>query len=416
MAVLAAFNKPVFAGSVDYDGDGVPDAYYDSTPNIPQPSTPTPAHRQSSSNAVQRYSASAQSVPHARAIDTNAMIGQTMAGSILQGFFNEALNPAPEPSGPTPEQIRQMEEQRILAEQRHQEFLRSNTELSGKLKGTGHTYVQNNNISDTGGLKLKTITQTQGNAAETYSGFFGQPGSAQPTVALLREPVMEQVEFENQKQLIEQRIEEPNKWCSGIHASLMGKVPPLPYKKFNELQPGDVLLIEASGASVVINKTDNLLSGDKISNSSHTVLYLKKVNGVKHFLENIPGEGPRIIFEDEFLKRYGSRGAQVANLAQPLNKKEAERLYAAAVEMAQKNRKEIANNFRGWKWLGTNYGAWGKDNMVCSEADWALLKTAGRKIPKSGDRTKVGMGIDFSPADFFSNGQYFLVSPLEMPK
>ena len=113
----------------------------------------------------------------------------------MQGFLNEALNPAPEPSGPTPEQIRQMEEQRILAEQRHQEFLRSNSELSGKLKGTGHTYVKNENISDTGSLKLKTIAQTQGNTTEVYNEFFGQPVADPKKVELLRGPTVSESDF-----------------------------------------------------------------------------------------------------------------------------------------------------------------------------------------------------------------------------
>lgn len=218
--------------------------------------------------------------------------------------------------------------------------------------------------------------------------------------------------METQKQLIKQRLEEPNRWCSAIYKSLKTKAPPLPFdKKYGELQSGDVLLFEGKA----IAKVDNLLSsgdGDKASSAAHTVIYLKEVNGKKLFMDNQPFEGPRIISEDEFLKTYGSRGAQVAKLAQPLDEKEAKQLFTAAVGMAQKNRKEVAKNLLGTGYLGTNYGAWGKEDVVCSEADWALLKTAGRNIPKSGDRIKVGMGIDFSPADFFNNEQYFFVTPL----
>jgi hypothetical protein len=226
----------------------------------------------------------------------------------------------------------------------------------------------------------------------------------------------EQVWFENmnadwmekQRQLIDQRLREPNKWCSGIHGSLLGKAPPLPYKKFDKLQTGDVLLIAGGWP---ITAADNFLSGDKVSDSSHTVSYLKEVNGKKLFLDNQPGKGPRIISEEVFLEKYGHRGGQVARLiGQPLNEQESKQLFTASVEMAQKNRKEIAN-----KWFGTNYGTWGKDNVVCSEADWALLKATGREIPKSGDQTKVELGIDFSPADY-RNQQYFLVTPLSMPK
>jgi hypothetical protein len=100
----------------------------------------------------------------------------------------------------------------------------------------------------------------------------------------------------------------------------------------------------------------------------------------------------------------------VAKLAQPLKEKEGKELFKAAVEMAQKNRKGIADNWFGSPLLDTHYGPWGKDNVVCSEADWALINAAGRNIPKSGDRIKMGAGVEFSPADF-QNSQYFLVTP-----
>ncbi len=232
------------------------------------------------------------------------------------------------------------------------------------------------------------------------------------------ESKLEQFELENnradwtktQGQLIEQRLTESNKWCSGIYASLKTKAPPLPYKSFDELQPGDTLLIEGN---ILITKPDQILSGDTVSHVSHTVLYLKELNGTKLFLDDQPKEGARIIPEDYFLKKYGSRGLEVAKLAQPLNKEEADRLYSAAKEMRAGNLDKIeANN-----WFDkTNWGMWNKENAVCSEADWALIKAAGRQIPKSDDRIKKLLGIDFSPADFYSNEQYFLVSPLAIPK
>jgi hypothetical protein len=228
--------------------------------------------------------------------------------------------------------------------------------------------------------------------------------------------LQEQVEFKNmnaewmkkQKQLIEQRLIEPNKYADSIYKSLKTNAPPLPWKTFNELQPGDVLLIEGRVIAAVDNK---LSSGDNASKASHTVIYLKEVNGRKLFLDNQPLEGPRIISEDEFFRLYGTRGAQVAKLAQPLKEKEGKQLFKAAVEMAQKNRKEIFNNWFGTPLLDTNYGLWGKENVVCSESDWALINAAGRNIPKSGGRIKMGLGVDFSPADFY-NSQYFLVTSL----
>jgi hypothetical protein len=247
-------------------------------------------------------------------------------------------------------------------------------------------------------------------------------GSVDPKV------LQEQDEFEKmnaawmkkQKQLIEQRLKEPNKDAAAITKSLKTNAPPPPWKTFNELQAGDVLLIEGEGISKGIVYIDNKLSsGDNASNASHTVTYLKEVNGKKLFLDNQPFEGPRIISEDESLELYGPRGVNAAKLAQPLNPGEAKLLFTAAVEMAQKNRNEKTIYWNpDWNPtgkplldLGTNYGAWGKENVVCSEADWSLINATGRNIPKSGDRIKVSLGIDFSPADFY-NSPYFLVTPL----
>ncbi len=227
--------------------------------------------------------------------------------------------------------------------------------------------------------------------------------------------LQEQAEFENrnadwtkkQSMLVEERLREPNEYASAIYKSLKTNAPPPPWKTFNELQSGDVLLIEGKAIAYLDNKFS---AGNDTSKASHTVIYLKEVKGSKLFLDNQPFEGPRIISEDEFNELYGPRQAQVAKLAQPLNEQEGKKLFTAAVEMAQENRKEIANNWFGTPLLDTNYGAWGKENVVCSESDWALINAAGRNIPKSGDRIKVRLGVDFSPADY-QNSQYFLVTP-----
>jgi len=265
------------------------------------------------------------------------------------------------------------------------------------------------------------------NLKGSTSGTLGLKTGTQPSVYISNSTVsvvqMEQNKFEQnpaawsekETKLIQERLKGQNKQCQGIQSRLMGKVDPLPDKKFNELQAGDVLLIAGSG---LITGTDNLLSGDKVSFASHTVLYLKEVNGKKLFLDNQPfgKSGPRIISEDEFLETYGHRNADVARLVgQPLNDKEAKQLFSAAVKMAQDNRKVVANNWFGTTMFGTNFGAWGKDDIVCSEADWLLLKSTGRQIPRSSDNVKVKLGIDFSPADY-QNGRYFLVTPLDMPE
>ena len=235
------------------------------------------------------------------------------------------------------------------------------------------------------------------------------------------EAVQEQVEYETQyaawekkqQQLIQQRLKEPNKTAGAIHRSLMANVPPPQGKTFSQLQSGDVLLIEPDGLlSEKINREDNAATaGGNKSLASHTVIYLKEVNGTKLFLDNQLGEGPRIITEKDFLNKYGHRGMDVATLgklAEPLRNNEGEDLYKAAMAMHKQNYQKASNSW----WGDTNYGVVGKDEVVCSEADWALIKNTGKFLPKSFDRTKVEYGIDFSPADFY-NSPYFVVTPLQ---
>ena len=239
---------------------------------------------------------------------------------------------------------------------------------------------------------------------------------------------------------ITERRKGPDKWSAALAASLTTKAPPPPYKKFNELQPGDVLLIGLDetnftmsetwngikdgnwkktlgavgsvAASHAINSGDRHLSGEQESSTSHTVIFLKEVKGIKLFLENIPGEGPCIIPESEFLKRYASRGAEVAKLASPLEPDDAANLYTAAKKMTAENQASRGEKKGNW-FDTTNFGP-GKENVVCSESDWKLLQAAGRNIPKTNDRFKVKVGVDFSPADFYNNRQFFIVTPLSL--
>lgn len=322
--------------------------------------------------------------------------GFERSNSYCNGFNAPSYTPPEQsrPGGDGGGAAREQEKQRQLQMGRELEIARQK-----KLAEEKDRLLETFKGTSTGTLGLKTLSDE------------GTRDSAPVDPKILQE----QDDFVNmnadwmkkQKQLIEQRLKEPNKYASAIYKSLKTNAPPLPWKTFNELQPGDVLLIEGLGIAAVDNKFS---SGDNASRASHTVIYLKEVNGKKLFLDNQPFEGPRIISEDEFLKLYSPRGAEVAKLAQPLNEKEGKQLFAAAVEMAQKNRKEIANNWFGTPLLETNYGAWGKENVVCSESDWALINATGRNIPKSGDLIKVGLGIDFSPADY-KNSQYFLVTP-----
>ena len=292
----------------------------------------------------------------------------------------------------------QIQQQQAVDQQaRQNQFLKGKNDLLQNVKG---------GTSGTLGLKTgKEVNLIQAGASFSIEAQKEQKELEQNPAAWM----------EKEKRLIEARTKEPNVQCKWIQSRLMGKVDPLPDKKFSELQPGDVILLAGGKA---ITGIDNFLSGDKVSYASHTVSYLKEVNGKKLFLDSQPfgKSGPRIISEDDYLETYGHRDADVARLVgQPLNEKEAKQLFSAAVKMAQDNRKIVANNWFGTTAFGTNYGAWGKDDIVCSEADWLLLKSAGRNIPRSSDNVKVNLGIDFSPADY-QNGRYFLVTPLEMPE
>jgi hypothetical protein len=257
---------------------------------------------------------------------------------------------------------------------------------------------------DSGGLDLKTGTDVD-----------LKPKAAPPDP----EVVQEQKAFEEdnpgwkqgETKLVQQRLVPPNRTCSAIYASLKIKAPPLPYRKFNEMQPGDVLLIrpnEWKGEAVMYG--DRLLSWDRRSPLSHTITYLKEINGKKIFLDNLPGEGPHFILEDEVRRLYSERGGFLAQLAEPLRKDEAEKLFLAARELALKERTDSHSLLDA-----SNYGVWG-DDMVCSEASrWALMM-AGRNIKKTGSFAKRILGIDISPSDIWLDEQDFIITPLDFSK
>ena len=229
--------------------------------------------------------------------------------------------------------------------------------------------------------------------------------------------------IKQQKENFAKRLEEPNPWCNSIYNSLKTNVPPLPFKKFDELQPGDVLLFApqvgtfdgAQGAAVA--DISNFGQKSQESNASHTVTFLKETTeGKKLFMDNMPGEGPVIISEVELRNRYNKRDASVAKLsglAQPLNTEEAEKLWEKAKEMQSKNT-EFKNNTSNYPWSDESMYGVGKDNVVCSKASWTLLKSAGRELPLSQSWITNKIGVDFSPADFYAYKQYFLITPLSL--
>ncbi len=158
-----------------------------------------------------------------------------------------------------------------------------------------------------------------------------------------------------------------------------------------------------------INKGDEIVSSTKESSASHTLIYLKTINGQKMFLDNVPGKGPTIISEQEYLYLYGKRNAEVAQLIEPLQDKDGEKLYQVARQLAneqlqmksQKNNNIITD---------TKYGVIGTD-MVCSEASRWVLINSGKNVPETDDTFKKMIGMEYSPADFCKS-KYFIVTPL----
>lgn len=235
---------------------------------------------------------------------------------------------------------------------------------------------------------------------------------------------LEQFTFENSREewlkakdeLIQERYKTPNLYFNNLYTSLKSNAPPpLPGKKFDELLPGDVLLISKDSSkfsmSYWINKGDEIVSSTKSSSASHTLIYLKTINGQKMFLDNVPGKGATIISEQEYLYLYGKRNAEVAQLIEPLQDKDGEKLYQVARQLADeqlKNKRTVEYN--NIILSGTNYGVKGTD-MVCSEASrWVLIK-AGKNVPETDDTVKKMIGIEYSPADFCKS-KYFIVTPL----
>ena len=235
---------------------------------------------------------------------------------------------------------------------------------------------------------------------------------------------MDPATMERQRALISRRIAPPNPWCNSIRRSLKIKAPPLPDKAFAQLQPGDVLLVAPEDDLSLeawkghyLRLVDKLSSWEWQSRASHTCIFLREVKGKKFFMDNIPGEGPRIKTGDEIVDEYGSRAIDVARpkrigVAQPVSKVDGDKLWAAARELGI--RELAAERERPGNWIDkTNYGLYGDDNMVCSEASrWALIR-AGLQIPNTESPFKKLVGVYFGPANFYSQEQYFLISPLE---
>lgn len=244
----------------------------------------------------------------------------------------------------------------------------------------------------------------------------------------------------DEKKHVDKRQETPNPQCTIItrYLSLKIKAPPLPFKRIAELQPGDVLLVHPAGESNLSDSTgstfngfitdlaaglavdpkgtaiqglDMLGSGERGSMACHTITFIREFNGKKIFLDSTKGEGPLIKTLEQIRKEYGAYDMDVA---QPVSHPDAKAAWDAAREAGIRNLRDLHTKADN-PFDKTDYGLYGDDNMVCSELSRWVLVTAGKlEIPESGSLLKRFAGIHFGPADFYSDHQNFLITPLSM--
>jgi len=221
------------------------------------------------------------------------------------------------------------------------------------------------------------------------------------------------------KQAIEQRRAERSADVQAVIKSIKTKAPPKLPGQFDNLRVGDVLLVHQPddmlstdfyirGWIIVIDKT---MSRSLRPRAYHTFLFVKEVNGVKLFLDNMPGEGTLVKSEAQILSQYGLYDFDVAR---PLGEFDAADLWKAAREAGIRSAealKDRSSNLID----STDYGFIGNDDMVCSETSrWALVK-AGVMIPETRSTLKRwGLRIVYGPADFYLDTDHFLVSPLSL--
>jgi hypothetical protein len=246
-----------------------------------------------------------------------------------------------------------------------------------------------------------------------------RPGRAEVDAVIGELAVMSPATLEKVSQDIARREEPPNPDVTAVVRSFKVKAPPPLAKRFDRLKVGDVLLLRqsddmssldfyTSGWIIIVDKATSATLRPR---ASHTFMCVREVKGVKLFLDNMPGQGTRIKTEDQILTEYGSLGMDVA---QPLSAFDADKLWAASRELGIRSLKEFAKR-AGNRVDTTDYGPYGDNDMVCSETcRWALMK-AGLVIPETRSALKkYAGGVDFGPANFYTDTKNFLVTPLEL--
>jgi hypothetical protein len=369
--------------------------------------------------------------------NANTLQQQIVLG-LFTNMFNNMLNNSNTQNKTQSEKIRQQNENRV---RQHQLYLQNKYNDSVAL--ARHKKMMGEyKLLDAGTKDLK------------YKGLNDQNSSWDASVVVLNEQNFldknTQTWVEYQKEQFKIRMEQPNYWCqkylknlikqdSILNAIKDSKIDYNPFedmytppKRLSEVQSGDVVLV-GSGWAV------DEFAHDINKGADHTLTCVKVIKGKdgkpdkRLYLDAQPGEGPKIITEEQMMARYGKRELNVAGLreepwgiAQPLNDTEAKKLWDKALELHTNNRDKTKFKYGTddksdvtWNVLGTNYGLVNDDNMVCSEASWMLVNAGaeGRyQIPKSNSKLLSITGIEFSPASFYTSKQYFIITPLTVDK
>jgi hypothetical protein len=227
---------------------------------------------------------------------------------------------------------------------------------------------------------------------------------------------------------IHKRVSGSNDQAQEIIRSLKTKKPPeLPgiTKSIDNLVAGDIILVapipfkdweKAGVKDVLISNGTNLLdrwgSSNWSSPASHAAIFLGERNGKRWYMDNTSEHGPVIKEEQLFLKEYGQLQMDVATLVgQPISAEEGRKIFDAAHRLRDE---------------GISYGIGDPDKMVCSESARWLLLQAGREVPgtQSGNAKILGITtrlnkkdfVNYSPADFYDNEQYFVIHSLDIKR
>jgi hypothetical protein len=213
-----------------------------------------------------------------------------------------------------------------------------------------------------------------------------------------------------QARLIRAAVEYDSQWRNAVLASLQSGVPPDPAARpqmLADVLPGDILLFEPEGWSVIIPPMDRFyraaeeLARGKVFAAisqeeepvSHAIAVVKRVNGVTLFLDHTH-VGSRILDQKELERLYANRQIYVAR---PQTVVDGKKLWEVARAAALRRKADF----------GVTPG-----KLVCSERSGiAVAKATGLDI-----KTHRLGPIDITPGDFFdtqSVGKYFVISPLK---